>query len=54
MGKSFTVDPIGKRRIANMGEEEKYYTKDHHEPIVSREVWDKVQQIRHLPNSCCY
>ena len=50
MGKSFTVDPIGKRRIANMGEEEKYYTKDHHEPIVSREVWDKVQQIRHERN----
>ena len=50
MGKSFTVDPIGKRRIANMGKEEKYYTKDHHEPIVSREVWDKVQQIRHERN----
>ena len=50
MGKSFTVDPIGKRRIANMGEEEKYYTKDHHEPIVSREVWEKVQQIRHERN----
>lgn len=46
MGKTFTVDPIGKRRIANMGEVEKFLTVDHHEPIVSREVWDKAQEIR--------
>ena len=34
LGKSFTVDPISKRRLENMGEEEQYYIKEHHEPIV--------------------
>ena len=46
MGKTFTVDPIGKRRIANMGEEKMYLTHNHHEPIVSREIWEKAQEIR--------
>lgn len=46
LGKTFTVDPISKRRLANMGEEERYYIRDHHEPIVSREIWDKAEQIR--------
>ena len=32
LGKTFTVDPITKQRLDNMGEEEKYYIKDHHEP----------------------
>lgn len=34
MGKTFTVDPISKRRLDNFGEEEKYYIKNHHEPII--------------------
>jgi len=46
LGKSFTTDPISKRRIANMGEEDMFYLEDHHEPIVSREVWDKARAIR--------
>ena len=46
LGKTFTVDPIGKRRIMNMGEEKMYLTHDHHEAIVSREVWDRAQEIR--------
>lgn len=46
LGKTFTVDPISKRRLANMGEEDRYYIRDHHEPIVSREVWDKADEIR--------
>ena len=29
-----------------MGEEDRYYIRDHHEPIVSREVWDKADEIR--------
>lgn len=45
-GKSFTTDPISKRRIKNFGEEDMFYIKDHHEPIVSREVWDKANEIR--------
>lgn len=46
LGKTFTVDPISKRRLANMGEEDRYYIQDHHEAIVSREVWDKAEEIR--------
>lgn len=29
-----------------MGEENQYYPRDHHEPIVSREIWDKAEEIR--------
>ena len=46
LGKTFTVDPISKRRLANMGEENQYYIRDHHEAIVSREIWDKAEEIR--------
>lgn len=46
LGKTFTTDPISKRRLANMGEEEQYYIREHHEPIVAREVWDEAEQIR--------
>lgn len=46
LGKTFTVDPISKRRLANMGEEDQYYIRDHHEAIVSREIWDRAEEIR--------
>jgi hypothetical protein len=46
LGKTFTVDPSSKRRLANMGEEDQYYIRDHHEAIVSREVWDAAEEIR--------
>ncbi|EOT28834.1 hypothetical protein C805_00355 [Eubacterium sp. 14-2] len=46
LGKTFTTDLISKRRLANMGEENQYYLRDHHEPIVSREIWDKAEEIR--------
>lgn len=46
LGKTFTVDPISKRRLENMGEEDQFYIKSHHEPIISPEMWDKAQEIR--------
>lgn len=46
LGKTFTVDPISKRRIENLGEEDRFYIKDHHEPIVSEEIFEKAQEIR--------
>ena len=46
LGKSFTVDPISKRRLANVGEEDQYYIKAHHEPIISEEQFEKAQEIR--------
>jgi len=50
LGKTFTVDPITKQHLDNMGEEEKYYIKDHHEPIVSKEIFEKAQAIRNKRN----
>lgn len=44
-GKTFTVDPITKRRLDNLGESDKYLMKDHHEAIVSEELWDQAQAI---------
>ena len=44
--KTITTDPISKRRIENFGEEEQYYVRDHHESIVSREVWEQAKEIR--------
>lgn len=29
----------------NEGEADQYYIADHHDPIVSREVWDKAQEL---------
>ncbi len=46
MGKTFTVDPISKRRLDNFGEEDKFYIKEHHEAIISAEDFDKAQEIR--------
>ena len=45
LGKSFTSDPINKKKIINNGEEDKYYISNHHEPIISAETFDRAQQI---------
>lgn len=45
LGKTITVDPISKRRLKNMGEEDRYYIKDHHELIIDRDTFDKAQEI---------
>lgn len=45
LGKTFTVDPISKRRLDNLVEEDQFYIKDHHEPIVSEEMFEKAQEI---------
>lgn len=50
LGKTFTVDPISKRRLENIGEEDRFYVKDHHPPIISREVYQKAQEIRFKRN----
>lgn len=46
LGKTFTLDPISKRRLENFGEEDQFYIRDHHEPIISEEVFEKAQEIR--------
>ena len=45
LGKTFTVDPITKRRLENLGEEDRFYIRNHHEPIVSEETFDRAQEI---------
>ena len=44
-GKTFTVDPISKKRLQNLGEKEKYLVKDNHHGIIPREVFEKAQEI---------
>jgi DNA invertase Pin-like site-specific DNA recombinase len=45
MGKTFTVDPISKRRLSNQGEEDKFYIKDHHEAIIDRDTFEAAQNM---------
>lgn len=44
-GKYYVVDPISHKKRENFGEREQYYVRDAHEPIISRDTWDKVQEI---------
>ena len=50
LGKTFTVDPISKRRLGNLGEEDRFYIKNHHEPIISEEKFARAQEIRERRN----
>lgn len=42
--KTYTVDFMSKKQVKNTGQIEQYYVKDDHEPIVSKELWNAVQQ----------
>ena len=44
-GKTFTVDQISKRRLDNFGEEDQFYIRNHHEGIISNELFESVQKI---------
>ncbi|MGO0059096.1 recombinase family protein [Brevibacillus fluminis] len=42
------------RRLDNLGEEDQFYVKNHHEPIVSEEVFEQAQDILHRRGeNCC-
>lgn len=45
--KYYTTDTLPFRQIVNKGERNQYYYSGRHEPIVSREIFDKVQQLLH-------
>ena len=45
MGKTFTIDPITKKRVTNRGEEDRYYITEHHKGIISVETFEKAQEI---------
>lgn len=49
-GKTFTADPITHKRYANFGEADQYYIKDHHEPIIGREMFEEAQRILGMRN----
>jgi DNA invertase Pin-like site-specific DNA recombinase/uncharacterized coiled-coil protein SlyX len=42
--KTFTPDYLSHAKKYNRGNEDMVYLKDHHEPIIDRETWDKVQK----------
>lgn len=48
--KNLTVDPISKRRLENLGEEDRYYIHDHHEPIITEEQFERAQEMRRRRN----
>ena len=45
MGKTYTIDPISHKRVKNFGEEDKFYIKGHHEPIIDKKDYDAVQEL---------
>ena len=36
---------INGRKVKNVGQTMRYYVEDHHEPIVSKELWDKANEM---------
>lgn len=44
-GKTFTLDSISKRRLANMGEDDKFYLENHHDAIIDKDTFDLAQAI---------
>lgn len=44
-GKTYTIDPIDKKRVRNKGQSDQYYLENHHDAIVSKELWEKANQI---------
>ena len=43
-GKTYTIDPISKKRVDNNGVVDIYHFENHHEAIVSKELWDKANE----------
>ncbi len=49
--KYYTESPITHKHIKNFGEKDQYYVKEHHEAIISRETWNKAQEVLKKRNS---
>lgn len=43
--KKYTTDTLPFRQVVNKGEKSQYYYSERHEPIISREMFEKVQQL---------
>ena len=44
-GKTYTADPLSHKRYKNLGEADQFYVSEHHEPIISPERFDMVQEM---------
>ena len=44
--KFYVTNPLTHKRVKNYGEKEKYYVKNHHEAIISRELWEQAQEVK--------
>ena len=44
-GTTYTVDPIGKRRLENRGEVDQFYTESHHKAIIDADTFEQAQAI---------
>lgn len=42
--KTFTADYLTKRRVKNSGQQKQYYVKNHHEAIIPKTVYYKIQE----------
>ena len=51
LGKSYTVDPLIGQRVFNKGERDMYLIREHHDAIIDKETFDKVQQEMKLRES---
>lgn len=47
-GKTYTIDPISKKRVDNDGNVDVYLLENHHEAIISKELWDKANECLKL------
>ncbi len=47
-GKYYTENVLTHKKKVNYGEKEQFFTTNHHEPIISRELWDKCQEILNI------
>lgn len=43
IAKFYTPNPLNHKRKENKGVKEKYYVHNHHEPIISKEMWQEIQ-----------
>lgn len=52
-GKTFTLDPLTKTKRINRGERDRYLIRNHHEPIISREVFAEANRILEKRSQIC-
>jgi len=49
MQKTFTPDALGGLQVKNIGQQMMYLIENDHEPIIDRETWIRVQEIKGVP-----